>query len=129
WGERYEARIANAPLNEAWLQATEAAGLNPVVPEKPNRASSDFGDVSQQLPAAHVYFGITDAPTPVHSPEFCAAAGADLGVQRMLIAAEALAVAGHRYVTDTEFRERARTDYERAVAAREAVAQAPRLWS
>ncbi len=129
WGERYQARIANAPLNEAWLQATKAAGLNPVVPDRPNRASSDFGDVSQRLPAAHVYFGIADEPTPVHSPEFCVAAGADLGMQRMLIAAEALATSGHRYLSDEDFRARVHADYERSVAAREAVAQSPKLWS
>jgi len=129
WGERYQARIANGPLNEAWLQATDVAGLAPVLPEKPNRASSDFGDVSQQLPAAHVYFGIADEPTPVHSPEFCAAAGAELGLKRMLMAAEALATAAHRYVTDADFREQVTADYERAVAAREAVAEAPKLWS
>jgi amidohydrolase len=129
WGERYAARIANGPLNEAWLEATERAGLDPVIPEKPNRASSDFGDVSQQLPAAHVYFGIADEPTPVHSPEFCLAAGSDRGMQRMLMAAEALALAGHRYVTDADFRERADGDYSRAVAAREEGAGAQGLWS
>ncbi|MGI5817864.1 MAG: amidohydrolase [Armatimonadota bacterium] len=129
WGERYQARIPNAPLNEAWVTAAERAGLEPALPEKPNRASSDFGDVSQRLPAAHVYFGIADEPTPVHSPEFCAAAGTDRALDRMLMAAEALAVAGHRYVTEPEFRGRVDADYQRAVAERRDEAQAARLWS
>ncbi|MBD3293095.1 MAG: amidohydrolase [Armatimonadia bacterium] len=129
WGERYAARIPNAPLNDAWLEATERAGLSPVMPEKPNRASSDFGDVSQRLPAAHVYFGIADEPTPVHSPEFCAAAGSDLGIERMLLAAESLAAAGYRYLTDPDFRDRAEADYQAAIAARRESADTADLWS
>ncbi|MGM0491501.1 MAG: amidohydrolase [Armatimonadota bacterium] len=128
WGERYKPRIPNAPLNEAWLEATERAGLEPMVPAAPGRASSDFGDVSQQRPAAHVYFGIADEPTPVHSPEFCAAAGTDLAMERMLKAAEALAVAGHSYVTVAQFRERVDGDYSRAVAAINDAAEADGLW-
>lgn len=128
WGERYKPRIPNAPLNEAWLEATERAGLEPIVPTAPGRASSDFGDVSQQRPAAHVYFGIADEPTPVHSPEFCAAAGTDIAMDRMLKAAEALGVAGCRYVADTGFRERVEADYEAALSARED-GQTAELWT
>lgn len=129
WGERYKPRIPNARLNEAWLEATERAGLAPIVPDGPGRASSDFGDVSQQRPAAHVYFGIADKPTPVHSPDFCDAAGSELGMQRMLLAAEALAAVGHRYVTDADFREQVDADYRRAITERREAGDGPKLWT
>jgi metal-dependent amidase/aminoacylase/carboxypeptidase family protein len=99
------------------------------VPSAPGRASSDFGDVSQQRPAAHAYFGITDEPTPVHSPEFCAAAGTDRAMERMLKAAEALGVAGYRYVADSDVRERVEADYEAAISARESAGEVAELWT
>lgn len=114
WGERYQARIANGPLNEAWFEAAREAGLNPTIPQRPGRASSDFGDVSQLRPAAHVYFGIANESIPVHSPEFCVAAGQELALERMLQAVEALAVVGHQYMTEDAFRGRVDEDFRAA---------------
>ncbi len=115
WGEGYRARVPNAPLNEAWMEASAKAGLDPGPPSKPNRASSDFGDVSQLRPGAHVYFGISEEHIPVHSVAFREAAGSEFGMDRMLRAAEALAVAGHRYISEPAFRERVHDNFRDAM--------------
>lgn len=117
WGESYRTRIPNAPLNEAWMAAATEAGLDPVIPERPPRASSDFGDVSHQVPGVHVYFGIAENELAGHSPEFCAAAGTDFALDRMLGAAEAMAVVGHRYLTDADFRARVSEDFRTSTGA------------
>jgi len=115
WGEGYRPRLPNAPLNEAWMEASARAGLDPGPPAKPNRASSDFGDVSQLVPGAHVYFGISQEHIPVHSRDFCEAAGSQFGMDQMLRAAEALAVSGYRYIADAAFRERVDDDFREAI--------------
>jgi len=115
WGTAYKARVPNGPLNEAFVEAARAAGLRPEASEGPNRASSDFGDVSRVRPGAHVYFGIARRDIPVHSPEFRDAAGTEYAMDRMLRAAEALAAAGLRYAADESFRKRVAADFRRSV--------------
>ncbi|MCX7591516.1 MAG: M20 family metallopeptidase [Kiritimatiellae bacterium] len=110
-GDGYMGRIPNAPLNAAYLEAAAAAGLNPQIPDRSGRASSDFGDVSHVVPGVHVYFGIGRNVLPSHSPEFREAAGSAYGRRQMLRAAEALAVVGYRYFTNAEFRKRVRADF------------------
>jgi hypothetical protein len=39
-----------------------------------NRASTDMGNVSQQIPAIHPYIGIGSLPAVNHQPDFAAAA-------------------------------------------------------
>lgn len=107
----YKARIPNGPLNEAYSEAAAAAGLRPTVPDKPSRASSDFGDVSQEVPAAHVYFSISKAEIPGHSGPFRKAAGSAYGLGQMLRAAEALALVGCRFLSDEGFRCRVREGF------------------
>ena len=110
-GRGYKSRIPNAPLNDAYVQAAESAGLAPEIPEKSGRGSSDFGDVSHQVPGAHVYFGIGKRVLACHSTEFRKAAGSAYGLDQMVRAAEAAAAVGHRYFTDPEFRRRVRADF------------------
>jgi amidohydrolase len=62
--------------------------------ELENIGSSDIGNVSQILPTLHANVSICP-PEPgisIHTPEFAQAAAADLGMQRMLLAAKALAM-------------------------------------
>ena len=52
--------------------------------------SSDIGNLSQIVPTINPYLKISEAPT--HSPEFATAAGSELGAERMIVAAKAMAM-------------------------------------
>ncbi|MDD5482112.1 MAG: hypothetical protein PHP98_00460 [Kiritimatiellae bacterium] len=101
---RYQARRPNPFFNEAYIDFAGKLGLNPVIPERSGRASSDFGNVSQRVPGAHVYFGIARREIAAHSIAFREAAGGAYALRQMLAAAEALANTGYRFFTDAEFR-------------------------
>jgi metal-dependent amidase/aminoacylase/carboxypeptidase family protein len=101
---RYQARRPNRFFNEAYVDYAGQLGLKPVVPEHAGRGSSDFGNVSQRVPGAHVYFGIARREIAAHSIAFREAAGGAYALRQMLAAAEALANTGYRFFTDAEFR-------------------------
>jgi len=104
-GAAYKGPWVNGPLNEAYVAAAQDAGLKPVADVEPGRGSTDFSDISQATPGAHVYFGITRSKKLAsHSPAFAAAAATPYAVKQMLRAAEALANMGYRFVTDEPFR-------------------------
>jgi metal-dependent amidase/aminoacylase/carboxypeptidase family protein len=80
--------------------------------KRPAMGSSDFGDISQMVPAAHVYFGIPgDTDIVGHSPQFEKAAATEYALERMLKTAEILALVGYNYFTDSDFREKVRKDF------------------
>lgn len=108
----YRARRLNRPLNDAYLEYAAALGLNPVIPKVPGRGSTDFGDVSRAIPGAHVYFGIARRKIPAHSVAMRDAAKSAFGLERMLLAAEALAHIGYRFFTEPEFRKNVARDFK-----------------
>ncbi|MBN1674314.1 MAG: amidohydrolase [Kiritimatiellae bacterium] len=108
----YRSGNPNARLNEFFVQAAAATGLRPEIPEKSGRGSSDFGDVSHEVPGAHVYFRITKNSVAGHSVAFARAAGSAYGKRQMLRAAEAIANVGYRFFTDAAFREQVRDAFE-----------------
>jgi amidohydrolase len=113
WLLPYKARRPNAPFNEVYWEAAVQAGLNPVNPAQGSKGSTDFGDVSQAMPGAHVYFGIARHEIPGHSPQFARAAGSVYGLDQMLKMAEVLAVMGARFLADAGFRKRVHADFRR----------------
>ncbi len=110
----YRARRPNCFLNEAFVEYAGQLGLNPVIPTKSGKGSSDFGDVSQIIPGAHVYFGIAHKPIAGHSDEMREAANSAYGLQQMVRTAEALANVGYRFFTDRQFRESVADAFVRA---------------
>jgi len=109
----YRAGKPNPVFNAEYLRQAEELGLAPQAGGKHGLGSTDFGDVSQLMPAAHLYFGIA-AGAPLHSPEFAAAAATEHALQRMLLAGEALARIGYRFCADAAFREEARAAFARS---------------
>lgn len=103
-GMAYRAPRINDALNRAWVRAAAEAGLTPVTDAPPGRGSTDFADVSQVVPGAHVYFAVTRGKPASHSSAFAAAAGRPMALKNMLRAAEAMANVGYRYVADEAFR-------------------------
>ncbi len=117
-GTRYEIKVFNVPyrsrkpnpeLNKLYVKFAGEAGLNPVIPPRPGRGSSDFGDFSQKVPGIHPYFGIAHSEIAGHSKAFCEASGSDYGKEQMIKGAIAMAQVGFSYLTDAEVREKVTT--------------------
>jgi len=109
----YRSGNPNRKLNEAFMTAAEAVGLNPKVPKRSGRGSSDFANVSHLVPGVHVYFGISKRAIAGHSTAFAKAAGSAYGKQQMLRAAEAIANVGYRFFTDPAFRKQVRAAFDK----------------
>lgn len=101
----YKPGIPNDPLNQVFFSLARDAGMQPQWPE-PSRASSDFGDVSHEVPAMHAYFNITqDNPgIIIHSREFAQAAATDFAFSQMKKTARILAQIAWQFLTEQDFR-------------------------
>lgn len=112
--EGYKGGKINKVLNEEYFRVAEALGMEPVIPEKGGRASSDFGDVSQIIPGTHVYFGIApNEKPPLHSAKFAEAAKSEYALNSMLRTSKAMAQIGYRFFTDPDFRKAIRDDFKK----------------
>lgn len=113
----YKSGLPNEALNQAYFDATEELGMSPMVPESMGRASTDFGDVSHELPGVHVYFGIleNDERHALHTVEFAEAAKSDFAVSQALKTSQALAEVGLKFFTDPDFRNQVAEDFKKAV--------------
>ncbi|MCX7934400.1 MAG: amidohydrolase [Planctomycetota bacterium] len=109
----YRAGRPNPIFNAEYLRQAEDLGLEPQAGAKQGLGSTDFGDVSQIVPAAHLYFGIVSG-VPLHSPEFAAAAATEEALRRMLLAGEALARIAYRFCVDATFQQEALAAFQRA---------------
>lgn len=108
----YRAGLINAPLNEAFYELASDLGLNPSRPSRGGRASTDFANVSQILPCAHIFFGIAEEQKiALHSPAFVEIAGSDAAFDKTLLTAEALALTGFRYLTVPTFKQNVNNDF------------------
>ena len=108
----YMSRKPNSEMNQVYIGAAKELGLNPVIPKRAGRGSSDFGDFSHKVPGIHPYFGIADHEIAAHSTDFAEAAGTEYGLNQALKAAAAMAETGVRFLTDEEFRRKVKTEFE-----------------
>ena len=100
----YMSRKPNPVMNDTYVEAMKTLGANPVMPSRPGRGSSDFGNFSQAVPGIHPYFAVTDHEIPGHSLEMAAAAATDFALGNALRAAAAMAVVAVSYLGDDAFR-------------------------
>lgn len=117
-GNAYRATLLNGPLNDTFFEMAQTAGLNPVKPTRGGRASTDFGNLSQVLPGAHVYFQIADTGTAWHSVEFAKAAVTDKAMDQMLKTAAAMSLAAYKFYTDKTFRDMVKSDFQKKSKAK-----------
>lgn len=80
----YKPGIPNDPLNQVFFSLARDAGMQPKWP-KPSRGSSDFGDVTYEVPAMHAYFNITqnNPDIIIHSRKFAQAAATYFAFSQM----------------------------------------------
>ncbi|HPY89521.1 MAG TPA: M20 family metallopeptidase [Lentisphaeria bacterium] len=109
----YMSRKPNAIMNSAYVESMKALGANPVLPPRPGRGSSDFGNFSQVVPGIHPYFAVGDHEIPGHSLEMAEASASDYALDSALRAAAAMAVIAVRYLGDDDFRNQINEDFRK----------------
>ncbi len=112
-GLAYSERKVNVPLANRFAEHLEAQG-EPVkaAPAVGGVGSSDFGNVSQVLPAIHPYVAIVPEGVSAHTPDFAAAAASPAGLRGLRLATVALAATAADLFTEPELREAVRADFE-----------------
>ena len=108
----YMSRNPNQTMNQAYFEIASRLGLNPVIPKRSARGSSDYGDFSHKRPGIHAYFGIAQKEMAAHSQEFAEAASSSYAFEQTLKAALAMAEIAVRYLTDSRFRTDVQKDFE-----------------
>jgi len=109
----YKASVYNQPLNESYFACASSLGMEPVFNSSGGRISSDFGDVSQIMPAANLHFGIGSGENPLHSEGFLKAASSERAFAAAMSAGAAMAAIGARFLSDHEFRSAVAADFMR----------------
>ncbi len=101
----YKPGKPNDVLNQNFIRLAEELNMGPEWAE-PSRGSSDFGDVTYEVPAMQAYFNITDKAKDVviHSKEFTQCAAVQFAYKQMKKTSRILAEIGYIYFTSEEFR-------------------------
>ena len=96
--ERYEFPndnlVTNENLSEAFNENLRALGITEIKPPK-SSVSSDIGNVSHKVPTIHPYIQVSSCKAPGHTVELAEATVSDLGHERLLTGAMALAYTGY----------------------------------
>jgi metal-dependent amidase/aminoacylase/carboxypeptidase family protein len=102
----------NLALETALRTNMEALGIS-VDEDDGRRGSSDIGNLSQCLPAAHPYLALVGPDIASHSVEFCEATDSEHSRKLLLAAAKMLAMTGYDFMTSAQLREQVASDFNR----------------
>jgi amidohydrolase len=111
----YEEVRPNQPLARLFQTYARRVGL---AVEEPPRvgggmgASTDFGNVSQLLPAFAISFATSPEPVAFHTPAMTEVARSDLAQERTIAAAKAIALAASDLLANPQRLADARSDFE-----------------
>lgn len=116
----YKPGKPNKELNHAFMTIAGEYGMAPQWLE-PSRASSDFGDVTYEVPAMHAFFNITGEKKGivVHSREFTQCAITSFALDQMGKTAKILSEIGYLYFTREDFRNKVLAAFPFAKTAKE----------
>lgn len=108
-----KARKPSSLMNQVWMENIGELGSPVDLSFGPGRGSSDFGNVSQAVPAIHPYIGISEDHTEIagHSLALCEAAGKPYALSQMHKAAAAMAAVGLKVLTDADYREQLKVEF------------------
>lgn len=105
----YKPGKPNMALNEEFMRLAREYGMAPQWQER-SRASSDFGDVTYEVPAMHAFFNITgeNSPIVIHSREFADCAASDFAFRQMEKTVKILSEIGYLFASRQDFRKKVR---------------------
>jgi len=103
----------NTTLERRYEDKVRSLGA-PVCEEPPGggAGSTDFGNVSQVVPAAHAYFQVSEARVGAHTVEFGLAAKSEQGLAGMVIGAKALALTALDLIDEPDLLKRVRCEFK-----------------
>jgi len=109
--------IPNHTIGASFRENLEAIGRD-VLDERPSEGSgsTDFGNVSQIVPAVHAYLGICGPEAGWHSKEVAAATKTDRGHAAILAGAKSMAMTAIDLLVNPDLRAEAREEHARAMA-------------
>ena len=110
--------VPNKVLGETMARRLRELGL-PVIPapDDGKMGSTDMGDISQLVPSLHAFITMAPPGTPGHSVELRAVAASEAGDRAALDAAKCLAMTAADLLTDPTLVDRAKAEYQDALAA------------
>lgn len=109
--------VPNHAIGASFRENLEAIGRD-VLDERPNEGSgsTDFGNVSQIVPAVHAYLGICGPDAGWHTKEVAAATKTARGHDAILAGAKSMAMTAIDLLTDETLRAEAHDEHARAMA-------------
>ncbi|MCX5975675.1 MAG: M20 family metallopeptidase [Coprothermobacterota bacterium] len=101
----------NPALSALLEESMRDQGLSDILPEDPYPGSSDFGNVSQAIPAAYAFVAFAPPGVEIHSREFAAATVTPVGEKALLTMVRVLAEVGARFWSEPILREQVYLDF------------------
>jgi hypothetical protein len=111
--------ITNYTLARRLQQRLDNVGLQlPAAKPEPASGSTDWGNVSYEVPSVETGFPILDRLCTWHSPEVVAAADSPLGYANTLAVAQAMALTGVDLIAEPELLQAVKEEFAAAKAGR-----------
>ena len=109
----YDDLKTNENLSELFTECLHTVGVQFVDGPRKTFGSVAAGNVSYVCPTIHPYFPIgTDISVANHTREFAACTQTDFAKDNMMTAAQAMALAGYRVITEPETLKKIRDEFE-----------------
>ena len=111
--DTYKHVKSNRSLCETYVEDMGLLGDKVAVkPDQPFTASTDMGNVSQEVPGFHGAFAIpTEPDAALHSIKFAASAGTDEAHAAAIKSAKGMAMIAFRVLADDKLAENVRSDF------------------
>lgn len=110
----YENVQPNVTLAQAVAANAQALGfrLDEPMPGRPGSgASTDFGNVSQVMPAYELRYAVSETPVPSHTRQMCETAATEFALSNALTVAKALSLTAADLLRDATLVEAARSEF------------------
>ena len=110
----YENVQPNVTLAQAMAANAQALGIrldDPIPGRAGSGASTDFGNVSQVMPAFELRYAVSETPVASHTSDMCATAITDLALSNALQVAKALSLTAADLLRDATLVEAAKVEF------------------
>ena len=109
--ENVQPNVTLAQTVAANLQALGVRLDDPIPGRAGSGASTDFGNVSQVMPAYELRYAVSETPVPSHTRQMCETAITDYALSSALQVAKALSLTAADLLRDANLVEAAKTEF------------------
>jgi len=110
----YKARIPNTVLANLFRENLKSLGEEVMEGIVDGKGSTDFGDVSREVPACNAYVSIAPEGVAGHSREFCEAAISSRAEEALILSAKSMAFTALDLISDPSILEKAKEEFEKS---------------